>query len=148
MDSYKKYIPEEVTNLPRMLKNSAKLHGARPSLGSVDGTEYTYAELDRATQHVAVMLHSAGISRGDKVAILAENSPHWGIAYFGTLICGATTVPILPDFRETEVRTILEHAGVKTVFVSGSLVSRLSKGLPETVEMVFNTDNFQLLETK
>lgn len=148
MDSYKKYIPEEVTNLPRMLKNSAKLHGSRPSLGSVDGTEYTYEELDRATQHVAVMLHSAGISRGDKVAILAENSPHWGIAYFGTLICGATTVPMLPDFRETEVRTILEHAGVKTVFVSGSLVSRLSKGLPENVEMVINTDDFQLLEIK
>jgi long-chain acyl-CoA synthetase len=148
MDSYKKYIPEEVTNLPRMLKNSAKLHGSRPSLGSVDGTVYTYTELDQATQHVAVMLHSAGIGRGDNVAILAENSPNWGIAYFGTLICGATTVPILPDFREAEVRTILEHAGVKTVFVSGLLVSRLSEGLPETVEMVINTDNFQLLELK
>lgn len=146
MDSYKKYIPEEVTNLPLMLKNSARLFPGRPSLTSVDGTAYTYKELDRATQHVAVMLQSAGLGKGDNIAILAENSPHWGIAYFGTLICGATTVPILPDFRAKEVRSILEHSGAKTVFVSGKLISRLNEGLPSTVEMVINTDDFQLLE--
>jgi long-chain acyl-CoA synthetase len=146
MNSYRKYIPEEVTNLPLMLKNSSRLYPGRLSLTSVDGTEYSYVELDRATQHVAVMLKSAGVEKGNNVAILAENSPHWGIAYFGTLICGATTVPILPDFRASEVRSILEHAEVKTLFVSGKLISRLNEGLPNTVEMVINTDDFQLLE--
>jgi len=146
MDSYKKYIPEEVNNLPLMLKNSAKQFPGRPSLTSVDGTAYTYQELDRATQHVAVLLKSAGIGKGNNVAILAENSPHWGIAYFGTLICGATTVPILPDFRATEVRSILEHSGAKTVFISGKMISRLNEGLPPTVEMVINTDDFKLLD--
>jgi len=148
MDSYKKYIPEEVSNLPLMLKNSAKLYATRPSLTSVDGTAYTYEELDRASQHVAVMLRSAGIGKGDNVAILAENSPNWGVVYFGTLICGATTVPILPDFRAVEVRSILEHSGAKTVFVSGKLISRLNEGLPDTVEMVINADDFQLLDIK
>lgn len=146
MNTFRKYIPEEVTNLPLMLKNSAKLFLSRPSLTSVDGTAYSYEELDRATQHVAVMLQSAGVGKGDNVAILAENSPHWGIAYFGTLICGATTVPILPDFRAAEVRSILEHAAVKTLFISGKLIPRLNEGLPETVEMVVNTDDFQLLD--
>jgi long-chain acyl-CoA synthetase len=146
MNSYRKYIPEEVINLPLMLKNSARLFASRPSLTSVDGTAYTYEELDRASQHVAVMLKSAGVGKGNNVAILAENSPHWGIAYFGTLICGATTVPILPDFRAVEVRSILEHAAVKTVFISGKLISRLNEGLPPTVEMVINTDDFQLLD--
>ena len=96
MDSYKKYIPEEMSNLPMMIKNSAKLFTSRPSLTSVDGTIYTYEELDRATQHVAVMLQSAGVGKGDNVAILAENSPHWGISYFGTLTCGATLRHRLP----------------------------------------------------
>ena len=146
MDTYKKYIPEEMSNLPMMIKNSAKLFSLRPSLTSVDGTIYTYEELDRATQHVAVMLKSAGVGKGNNVAILAENSPHWGISYFGTLICGATTVPILPDFRAAEVRSILEHAAVKTVFISGKLISRLNEGLPETVEMVINTDDFKVLD--
>jgi long-chain acyl-CoA synthetase len=146
MDTYKKYIPEEMCNLPMMIKNSAKLFASRPSLTSVDGTVYTYEELDRATQHVAMMLKSAGVGKGNNVAILAENSPHWGISYFGTLICGATTVPILPDFRPIEVRSILEHATVKTVFISGKLISRLNEGLPDTVEMVINTDDFKVLD--
>jgi long-chain acyl-CoA synthetase len=146
MNTFRKHIPEDITNLPLMLKNSARLYASRPSLTSVDGTAYNYEELDRATQHVALMLQSSGVGKGDHVAILAENSPHWGIAYFGTLTCGATTVPILPDFRALEVRTILEHAAVKTLFVSGKLISRLNEGLPKTVEMVINTDDFQLLD--
>jgi len=139
-------IPEEVSNLPRMLRYSAERFPQRPSLTSVDGTVYTYEELDRATRHVAMMLRSAGIGKGDHVAILAENSPHWGIAYFGTLICGATTVPILPDFRTPEIRSILEHAAVKAVMVSGKLISSLQEGIPASVEWVVNTDDFQYLE--
>jgi len=146
MNTLNSHIPEDVTNLPMMLKNSARLFASRPSLTSVDGTAYSYEELDRATQHVAVMLQSAGVGKGDNVAILAENSPHWGIAYFGILICGATTVPILPDFRAMEVRMILEHAAVKALFISGKLISRLSEGLPDTVGMVINTDDFRLLD--
>lgn len=147
MNTFRSHIPEEVTNLPLMLKNSARHFASRPSLTSVDGTAYNYEELDNATRHVAVMLQSAGVGRGDNVAILAENSPHWGIAYFGTLICGATTVPILPDFRAVEVRMILKHADVKALFISGKLISRLSEGLPDTVGMVINTDDFRLLDT-
>jgi long-chain acyl-CoA synthetase len=139
-------IPEEVSNLPRMLRYSAGRFPGRLSLTSVDGTRYTYEELDRATRHVAMMLRSAGIGKGDHVAILAENSPHWGIAYFGTLICGATTVPILPDFRTPEIRSILEHAAVKAVMVSGKLIPRLQEGVPGSVEWVINTDDFQYLE--
>ena len=32
------------------------------------------------------------------IAILGENSPNWGIAYFAAVQCGAIVVPILPDF--------------------------------------------------
>ncbi len=148
MKNHKIQIPEEVFNLPRMLKHSAGRFPGRLSLTSVDGTRYTYDELHRATLHLAAMLRSAGIGKGDHVAILADNSPHWGIAYFGTLTCGATTVPILPDFRPHEVRSILDHASVKAILVSSLLVSRLEEGLPGSVELVINTDDFQLLEVK
>ncbi|MCD4711577.1 MAG: AMP-binding protein, partial [Bacteroidales bacterium] len=59
-----------------------------------------------------------------------------------------TTVPILPDFQEPEVISILEHAEAKSLFVSGKLLSRLTAGLPPEVELVFNTDDFQVLEVK
>jgi long-chain acyl-CoA synthetase len=101
-----------------------------------------------AARRIAVMLKSAGIGKGDKVAILSENSPHWVITFFGILATGATTVPILPDFQGPEVLTILEHSEAKSLFVSGKLLSRLTAGLPSGVEMVYNCDDFQILDVR
>jgi len=139
---------EEVQNLPQMLKQSAQNYPSNTALTSVDGTSYNYQELELSARYIAVMLQSAGISEGDRVAILSENSPQWVVAYFGILTAGAITVPILPDFQEPEVRSILEHAEAKTLFVSGKLLSKLEKGLPGSVQMVINLDNFEVLDIK
>jgi long-chain acyl-CoA synthetase len=139
---------DDVNNLPLILKNSARNFPSLAALTSEQGVDYNYEELELAARHIAVMLKSAGIGHGDKVAILSENSPHWVISYFGILATGATTVPVLPDFQGSEVLSILEHAEAKSLFVSGKLLSRLNAGLPPAVEMVFNTDDFQLLELK
>lgn len=137
---------DEVNNLPLILKNSSRNFAALPALTSEQGVDYSYQELELAARHTAVMLKSAGIGQGDKVAILSENSPHWVISYFGILATGAVTVPILPDFQGPEVLSILEHAEAKALFVSGKLLSRLSAGLPPVVNLVFNADDFQLLD--
>ena len=139
---------DDVNNLPLILKNSARNFPSLAALTSEQGVDYSYEELELASRHIAVMLKSAGIGHGDKVAILSENSPHWVICYFGILATGATTVPILPDFQGAEVLSILEHAEAKSLFVSGKLLSRLTAGLPPTVEMVFNADDFQPLQVK
>ncbi len=139
---------EEINNLPQVLKVNGSRFRSRIAVDSVDGTSYTYGEFDRSSRFLASMIYSAGIGKGDHVAILAENSPHWGIAYFGILTAGATTVPILPDFQGREVTTILEHAETRALFVSGKLLNRLSDGLPESVELVVNLDNFKVLDVK
>lgn len=137
---------EEVINLPQLLQHSARHYAARTALSSEGGVAYNYEELERAARFVATMLQSSGIGAGDKVAILGENSPQWPVAYFGILATGATTVPVLPDFQGPEVKSILEHAEVKSLFISGKLLSRLDKGLPPAVELVINLDDFKLLE--
>ncbi len=139
---------DDVNNLPLVLKNSARHFGSLPALNSEHGVDYSYGELELAARHTAVMLLSTGIGRGDKVAILSENNPHWVIAYFGILATGATTVPILPDFQGPEVLSILEHAEARALFVSSKMLSRLEKGMPEPMEWVFRLEDFQLLELK
>jgi len=139
---------DEVNNLPLVLKNSSRHFPSLPAMTSEHGVDYNYEELELAARHLAVMLKSAGVGKGDKVAILSENSPHWVISFFGILATGATTVPILPDFRGPEIISILEHSEAKSVFVSGKLLSRLDEGLPTTVEMVHNTDDFQMLDIR
>lgn len=137
---------EGISNIPEIVKNSARLYPGRQAFTSVDGTDYTYTELAQATAFVATMVSSAGLGKGDKIAILGENSPHWSIAYFGLSSTGATAVPILPDFRAKEICTILEHAGAKSLFVSGKMLTRVCDTLPKEIEIVFNIDDFTVLD--
>jgi len=141
-------ILEGVSNLPLVLKNSSHYYPSNTALDSVDGTSYSYKELDVAARYIATMLQSFGMGKGDRIAILSENNPHWGIAYFGIITAGAITVPILPDFQGSEVISILEHAEAKSIIISGKLISRLDAGLPDSVELVINLDNFQVLDVE
>jgi long-chain acyl-CoA synthetase len=137
---------EEILNLPQILKLNSRRFPSSIAADSVDGTSYTYGELERSARFIASMICSAGIGKGHRVAILGDNSPHWGIAYFGILAAGAATVPILPDFQSREITSILEHAEARALFVSGKLVHRLEGGVPGTVELVVNLDNFRVLD--
>ena len=139
---------EEIKNIPQILKVNSKRFGSSTAIDSVDGTSYSSEELGRSARFLASMLHSAGIAKGSKVAILSENTPHWTLSYFGILTSGATTVPILPDFRGSEIITILEHAEARAIFISGKLLSRLDAGVPKEIEMVINLDNFQVLDVE
>ena len=139
---------EKISNLAQVVRNSAEQFAANRAVDNVDGTAYTYVELDRGARFVATMVESTGIRAGEKVAILSENSPHWGIAYFGILTMGATTVPILPDFRGEEVTSILEHSESRALFIAGKQIPKLEKGVPASLELVVNLDNFRVLEVK
>ncbi len=137
---------KNVTNLPLVLKNSARLFPSNQAMTSVDGTSYNYKELDISARYFATMLASSGIGKGDRVSILSDNSPHWVIGYFGILTTGATTVPILPDFQGREIKSILEHSEARAICISGKLIHKLKEGLPKSVELVVNLDNFQVLD--
>lgn len=137
---------EGIVNIPEIVKNSARLYPERIAFTGVDGTDYNYTELEQASAYVATMLNSAGLGKGDKIAILGENSAHWSISYFGISSTGATAVPILPDFRAKEICTILEHSEAKSLFVSGKMIPKLCDGIPKEIELVINIDDFKVLE--
>src|SRR6185295_8957425 len=63
-------------------------------------------------------LYALGVRAGDRVALLAENSPEWTIADLGTLNCGAADVPIYATQSPRQVAYILDDAGVEVIFVS------------------------------
>jgi len=139
---------EEIRNLPLLLKINSQKYGTKTALAQAGGISYSYEELDLVCRHVATMLHSAGLGKADRAAILGENSPHWGVAYFSILVTGGVTVPILPDFRGPDVYAILEHAGAKVLFVSDKMMSRLESGMPPSVEMVIRLDDFSVFPVK
>jgi long-chain acyl-CoA synthetase len=70
-------------------------------------------------------MHKEGIKKGDHIAILAENSENWGIAYFAIVRLGAVAVPILPDFPEVDVHFILNEMKVKVLFTTQRQIEKI-----------------------
>jgi long-chain acyl-CoA synthetase len=108
-----------------MLARSCALYPDNLSLNFVTGGTRSYRQLQGEVNALARHLAGLGVTKGDKVAILSASMPNWGIAQFAIATLGAIVVPVLPGFSPAEVQNILEHAGVKVIFVSRLLVKTL-----------------------
>lgn len=67
----------------------------------------TYAELSKRSIKLSSFLIESGIQPGDRIAILSESKPEWGIAFFGAVRAGAIIVPLDIKLTETELVNIL-----------------------------------------
>jgi long-chain acyl-CoA synthetase len=130
--------------VPELLKSAIDQFPEHTALTFAGETPMTYRQLEENIRRVSLFLRQNGISKGDKVAILGVNMPNWGVAYFSTLSAGAVSVPILPDFQSNEIKTILDHAEAKMVFVSENLYYKIEKEDLPGVKLVL-LDNFSLI---
>ena len=104
--------------LQYIIDESCKKNSSNIALSYTDEEPISYSEMKRQIDHLSGFLKNQGVTHGDRVAILGENSPQWGIAYFAITTMGAIVVPILPDFNTSEIHHILGHSGSKVIFIS------------------------------
>jgi long-chain acyl-CoA synthetase len=119
-----------MTTLRDVLLTGARTYPTRPALRLLGGSGYSYPELHEEATRYADALYARGIRPGDRVALISENRPEWGICYLAITSMGAIVVPILTDFHPDEVNRILGHVSPALVVVSERL-SRLAEGWPE-----------------
>jgi long-chain acyl-CoA synthetase len=80
----------------------------------------TYRETREQVLRFAAGLVSLGISRGDRIALVAEGRTLWVIAELGMLYAGAVNVPLSVRIEErSELKFRLAHAGCRIAVVSG-----------------------------
>ncbi len=68
-------------------------------------------------ENVALGLHSLGLAKGDRAAILAANSPEWTLADAGCQFAGVIDVPIYTTLAPDSVRYIIEDSGARIFFL-------------------------------
>ncbi|AAB89737.1 MULTISPECIES: long-chain fatty acid--CoA ligase [Archaeoglobus] len=89
------------------------------------GREITYNELLDAVERFATFLSNAGVEKGDRVAIYAQNSPQFVIAFFGIMRANAAVVPVNPMLVERELEYVLSDSGSKLVVATSELAGRV-----------------------
>ena len=113
-----------------MLTRQAKRYGAR-RLVTVGGQSLTYAEAEAAAAGYATALGEAGVSAGDRVAIMCGNRPELLLTVLGCGWRGAIAVPINTASRGAQLEHILANCGAKLLVIERELVSvvtRLDRG--------------------
>jgi cyclohexanecarboxylate-CoA ligase len=80
-------------------------------------TRFTWQELARMADRVAVGLSRLGIVAGDVVSCQLPNGWHLSVLYLACARLGAVLNPVMPIFRERELSFMLAHAQSKVVVV-------------------------------
>ncbi|MDY0151522.1 MAG: AMP-binding protein [Candidatus Cloacimonas sp.] len=132
--------------LKEMINRTCREFPSRPALSMVDGKPLSYGQLKQQLGELIAMMHSFGIQKGDRVAILSQNMPNWGVAYLAITSMGAIVVPILVDFHVNEILQILRHSGSKMVFVSTSQYDKIGYSELDPFPILINMDILEPLE--
>lgn len=131
--------------LPSLFNYAVENYADKTSLVFVDEENYTYKQMGNDVALTAELLQNMGVKKGDKVAILSTNMPNWGVAFFAIAALGAVAVPILPDFHENEVKTIIEHSEAKTLFVAEGLYKNINNEATGLLDQIILVDSLAII---
>ena len=148
MNTTNQYPYENLDNyvLPDLLDRSIKLYGPLDAFGFVGTKPISYNEFNERVQNLIQLLMSNGISKGDKVVLLSENMPNWGVAYFAVTYFGAVVVPVLPDFHPSDVHHIMKHSEAKAVIVSDRHLATIEDDTDSNLDFVVNLETLSLID--
>jgi fatty-acyl-CoA synthase len=115
------------------LERAAQAFGDRTAL--VDGSaRWTYRQFRERVHRQATALQGIGLRSGERVAVLAPNSPMLLEAHFGVPLAGGVLVPINTRLAPPEIGYILRHAGAKALLLDRELepsVAPILAGCPD-----------------
>src|SRR5256885_7524363 len=112
---------DEPTTLVEIYERAVRDHPKPDTLNyKRDGAwnSVSTAEMLRRARNIAAGLHSLGVRKGDRIAILSESCLEWVLSDQGCILSGAIAVPIYPTLTPVQVSYILNDCGARAVFIS------------------------------
>jgi long-chain acyl-CoA synthetase len=144
-------IPAEIdmlafASLKEVLAASCARFADLPAFSSM-GTELTFRQLDDASRAFAAWLQkSAGLKRGDRVALMLPNLLQYPVALFGVLRAGMVAVNVNPLYTPRELEHQLNDSGAVAIVVLENFARTLDEVVKATrVRIVLTTQVGDLL---
>lgn len=93
------------------------------------GKAFTYKELQKSAERLAIHLVASGIKKGDRIAIFMNNSYESMISVYGITFAGGVFLVINPQTKTDKLNYILNDCGAKIVITEQPLMDELSLSL-------------------
>ncbi len=107
-------------NLSEMLDSNARKNPHKACL-QAQGKTFSYLAVREMAEKAASVFQGRGFRKGDRVAIMGQNTPAFVISFYGALKAGGVVVPVNHKLMKPEVEYILENSGAKIFLFDGSL---------------------------
>jgi long-chain acyl-CoA synthetase len=127
-------LPNQLENFPKEDALACKVNG--------EWIKYSTQQFKEYTDNFSYGLLAAGLSKGDKIGIVANNRPEWNFVDVGALQAGIIDVPVYPTISETDLKYILNHAEVKMVFVSSAELYQKVISIAKEIESIKDVYTF------
>ena len=89
----------------------------------IDGERrFTYGQLYDYSRRFAAALTRVGVSKGDRVGVLAPNCAEFVIAFYGIVTAGAVVTTVNSGYREREIAHQLNDSGAEVLVVDAALL--------------------------
>jgi Acyl-CoA synthetases (AMP-forming)/AMP-acid ligases II len=113
-------------NLVEILESNTRKNPEKDCLRA-NGQGYSFRTIQDKARSAAGLFQSLGVEKGDRVAIMSQNTVSFVVAFYGTLMAGGIVVPINHKLVAPEVDYILDHSEAKIFLFDGTLAGVADK---------------------
>ena len=113
-------MEKEYRNLVEMMEDCCTKYSDQEMYGTKKGEEYEWIKFSEFAKEVAILrggLSSLGITKEDRVAIIAKNTLEWVVLAYATYSLGAQYIPMYETQRPEDWQYIVKDSGTKVLFV-------------------------------
>lgn len=129
-------IPKTLWELLKLNNTNYNIENALSHKSGGAWHSISSSELFELVRSTALGLKSIGVQKGDRIALLSENSPQWVICDHAITSIGAITVPLYITQIALQIEFIIKNSGAKIFFIS-------SKILFDKVSQILNNLNLE-----
>lgn len=126
------------------LQSSMKKYWDRPALCNYRGETFTFADLATQIKKFDIAFRSAGIKKGDKIALCAKNTARWAVSFLAINVYEAVVVPILFDFHPDSITHLVDHSDSVLLFCDKEVEEKINFNKMPKLRGCINVDRFEL----
>ena len=135
-------------SLNKILEESFRKNWDCAALSDFKGITLHYRDVARRIEKLHIIFNICGVQKGDRIAICSRNQANWGVVFLASLTYGAVPVPILHEFKPSNVHHIVNHSESRVLFVGDMVWENLSESEMPNLDAIILINDFSLVSAK
>ena len=138
----------EFTSVNKIFEEGFKKNWDRPAISNYQGVTLKFSDVARRMEKLHIMFEECGLQKGDKVAICSRNQANWAVSFLASMTYGAVPVPLLHEFKSSNIHHLVNHSEAKILFVDDVIWEGLSESEMPDLHAIIQVNTFKLLYAK